>query len=95
MKGLKSSSELNLSNPLKTRASGELALDSCPYQAAGIINSYLLAVSGVTHALCACNQSEFVVVIMVMVVVKIFSLLRAASSPHQNRGYWMRKSSDF
>src|SRR6266536_6345977 len=72
-------------------ASGELALDSCPCRAAGIMNSYLLAVSGVTHALCVCNQSEFDVVMMVVVVmvvvVKKFSLLRAASSPHQNRGF--------
>ncbi len=66
-------------------ASGELALDSCSYQAAGIMNSYLLAVSGVTYILCACNQSEFDVVMMVVVMVKKFSLLRAASSPHQNR----------
>src|SRR6266536_4455317 len=68
-------------------ASGELALDSCPCRAAEIMNSYLLAVSGVTYALCVCNQSEFDVVIMVVVVVKKFLLLRAASSPYQNRGF--------
>ena len=76
-------------------ASGELALDSCFCQVAGIMNSYLLAVSGVTHAFCACNQSEFdVVMMMVVMVVKNFHYYAAASSPHQNRGYWMRKSPD-
>ncbi len=71
----------------KNDASGELALDSCPCQAAEIMNSYLLAVSGVTHTLYAYNQSEFDVVIMMIIVVKKFLLLRAASSPHQNRGF--------
>ena len=66
-------------------ASGELALDTCSYQAAGIMNSYLLAVYGITYALCAYNQSEFDVVIIVMIVVKNFLLLRATSSSHQNR----------
>ena len=63
-------------------ASGELALDSCLYQVAGIMNSYLLAISGVTHALCIYNQSEFDVTMMAVIVVKKFSLLHAASSPH-------------
>src|SRR6266498_5362283 len=63
-------------------ASGELALDSCSCQAAGIMNSYLLAVSGVTYTLYACNQSEFDVMMIVVMVVKKFLLLRAASSPH-------------
>jgi hypothetical protein len=31
------------------------------------MNSYLLVVSGVTHTLNECNQSEFDVVVMVMV----------------------------
>ncbi len=53
-------------------ASGELVLDSCPCRAAGIMNSYLLAVSGVTYTLYIYNQSEFDVVMMVVVVIKNF-----------------------
>src|SRR6266536_4423196 len=64
-------------------ASGEFALDSCSCQAAGIMHSYLLAASAVTYTLYACNQSAFDVVMMVVVAMKKFSLLRAASSPHQ------------
>src|SRR6266498_3935114 len=79
LKSLKFGGVSRVKNPRRSRyiktspeASGELALDSCPCQAAGTMNSYLLAVSGVTHAFCACNQSEFDVVTMVVVVVKNF-----------------------
>jgi len=42
------------------------------------MNSYFLAVSGITYALCVCNQSEFDVMMMVVMVMKIFSLLRGS-----------------
>jgi hypothetical protein len=45
------------------------------------MNSYLLAVSGVTHALCACNQSEFDAMVVVVAVVKFFFI--APRQPHR------------
>jgi len=51
------------------------------------MNSYLLAISGVTHTLYVYNQSEFDVVIIMIIIMKKFSLLRATSSPHQNKEF--------
>ena len=85
LKSLKFGGVSRVKNPRRSRyiktspdASGELALDSCLCQAAGTMNSYLLAVSGVTYTFCACNQSEFDVGMMVVIVMKKISLLRGS-----------------